>query len=335
MILLFIITRSSILSLVPGSQFPVPVYFRLQSGSSFGSSRHICLKTARLQTSGTTSGCLDLHLCTPNGKVLKMNPFSGHMAGLVVDSFLQYPVACSFAFCIGLFIFYPIFYEKEATKGWRWFVSCVVVFVLLSAVSIFLKPTVSITAARIIFRPTPSCSTFDNPARYLCFTFSDPGHDQVFYTTTWRKCDKSDANMRNASKFYIISSWIPSFDHFITKRRVNFEPDSSPGEDKKSYTLPENYCVRAAGPLGEDKLKVAFYSINGSQHHLLDSGYIMYRTCGVHSKLTNSQIVLDKSLFLFSSWFSNASLIFVLSLTHTNLLSHLKTSPVAKLVILA
>ena len=48
------------------------------------------------------------------------------------------------------------------------------------------------------------------------------------------------------------------------------------------------------------------------------------RTCGVHSKLTNSQIVLDKSLFLFSSWFSNASLIFVLSLTHANLLSYLK-----------
>lgn len=203
-----------------------------------------------------------------------MNPFSGDVAGLVVDSFLQYPVACSFAFCIGLFIFYPIFYEKDATKGWRWFVSCVVVFVLLSAVSIFLKPTLSITPDRIIFRPTPSCSTFDNPARYLCFTLSDPDHDQVFYTTTWRKCDKSDANMRNASKFYIISSWIPSFDHFITKRRVNFEPDSSPGEDKKSYTLPENYCVRAAGPLGGDKIKVAFYSINGSQHHLLDSGYI-------------------------------------------------------------
>ena len=37
-----------------------------------------------------------------------------------------------------------------------------------------------------------------------------------------------------------------------------------------------------------------------------------------------SQIVLDKSLFLFSSWFSNASLIFVLSYTQKNLLSHLK-----------
>ena len=50
----------------------------------------------------------------------------------------------------------------------------------------------------------------------------------------------------------------------------------------------------------------------------------MHRTCGVHSKLTYPQIVLDKSLFLFSSWFSNASLIFVLSHTHNNLLSHLK-----------
>ncbi|XP_068713628.1 uncharacterized protein [Montipora foliosa] len=228
-----------------------------------------------------------------------MNPFGDHMTGLVVDSFLQYPVACSLAFCMGLFIFYPVFYETDATKGWRWFVSCVAVFVLLSAVSIFLKPTLSMTADRIIFRPTPSCSTFDNPARYLCFTLSDPGHDQVFYTTTWRKCDNSDANMRNASKFYIISSWIPSFDHFITKRSVNFEPEGSPSEDKKSFILPENYCVRAAGPLGEDnhtedkpnvdkpkvdepkvdkpkvdKLKVAFYSINGSRHHLLDSGYI-------------------------------------------------------------
>ena len=42
----------------------------------------------------------------------------------------------------------------------------------------------------------------------------------------------------------------------------------------------------------------------------------MYQTCGVHSKLTNSQIVLDKSLFLFSSWFSNASLN-ICSISHT------------------
>ena len=45
---------------------------------------------------------------------------------------------------------------------------------------------------------------------------------------------------------------------------------------------------------------------------------LLYWTCGVHSKLTNSQIVLDKSLFLFSSWFSNASLRLILFyLSHT------------------
>lgn len=204
-----------------------------------------------------------------------MDPFSGHMAGLVVNSFLQYPVMCSLLFCIGLFIFYPVFYEKtDATKGWRWVISCLVVFVLLSVVAIFLKPTLSLTAPRIIFRPTPSCSTYDRPSRYICFTLSGMDHLQVFYTTTWRKCDNSDTNMKNASKFYVISSWIPSFDHFITKRPVKFEPESSPGETKMSYVLPENYCVRAAGPLGEETLKVAFYSVNGTQDHLLDSGYI-------------------------------------------------------------
>ena len=61
---------------------------------------------------------------------------------------------------------------------------------------------------------------------------------------------------------------------------------------------------------------VTFCNVNFAQ---------MYRTCGVHSKLTYSQIVLDKSLFLFFSWFSNASLLFVLSHKNTkNLLSHLK-----------
>ena len=61
----------------------------------------------------------------------------------------------------------------------------------------------------------------------------------------------------------------------------------------------------------------------------------LYRTCGVHSKLTYSQIVLDKSLFLFSPWFSNPSLIFVVSHTHKNLIVSSQTSLVAKLVILA
>ena len=55
---------------------------------------------------------------------------------------------------------------------------------------------------------------------------------------------------------------------------------------------------------------------------------ILYRTCGVHSKLTYSQIVLDKSLFLFSSWFSSAFNICSASHTQKPIVSS-QTSPVA------
>lgn len=196
------------------------------------------------------------------------------VTGLFVDVFLQYPVCLSFVFSALIYVLYPVYYEKsDATKGWRWVRYCVAIFVLLLLVSFLLIPVLSLAPDRIIFRPTPSCSTFDSPTRYICLTLNEH-HKQVFYTTNWRKCDSIDPNMANASSYYIISSWIPSFDHFVTNRSIKFHPDSSPGENKSAYDLPENYCVRAAGPIGGDKQKVAFYSINGSKHHLLDSGYI-------------------------------------------------------------
>ena len=58
----------------------------------------------------------------------------------------------------------------------------------------------------------------------------------------------------------------------------------------------------------------------------------LYRTCGVHSKLTYAQIVLTNPCF--HSWFSNASLRFVLFLTHKKLLSPHNVSG-CKLVIVA
>lgn len=196
------------------------------------------------------------------------------LSGLFLDGFLQYPVFCSSMVCIPLYIFYPVHHEKtEATKGWRWVARCIVVFVLLSVASIFLTPVLTLAPDRIIFRPTPSCSTYDNPTRYICLTLDDH-HRQVFYTTTWQKCNNSDANIKNASNYYIISSWIPSFEHFVTTKSMEFQPESSPSKNKTAYTLPENYCVRAARPTGGDQLKVAFYSISGNRTHLLDSGYV-------------------------------------------------------------
>lgn len=206
-------------------------------------------------------------------RLLEMN-FLPELGDAFVEVFLTFPVCCSLAFCIVLYILYPVYYEKaDAARGWRWILSCATIFVLLSVGSTFLIPVLSLAPDRIIFRPTPSCSTFDRPARYICLTLDDQ-RQSIFYTTTWRTCNSSDPNMGTASKFYVISSWIPSPDHFVTIKSVEFQPESSPVEKKESYRLPENYCVRAAGPIGGEQQKVAFYSINGTRHHLLDSGYI-------------------------------------------------------------
>lgn len=194
------------------------------------------------------------------------------VAGLLVDKCLQYPVICSLMFTLGLYVFAPLFWDTDATKGWRWVLSCTAVCVLSALVTVGLIPTLHITAPRILFRPTPSCSTFDSPARYICFTLDH--HQQVFYITTLRKCDSSDPKMREATKFYIVSSWIPSFDHFLTRREIQFQPVAVVGENKQSYPLPENYCVRGAGHTDSNDVKVAFYSLSGSQRILLDTGYI-------------------------------------------------------------
>ncbi|XP_028395017.1 uncharacterized protein LOC114519142 [Dendronephthya gigantea] len=201
-------------------------------------------------------------------------PLPGEVAGLFVDAFLQYPISCSLVFSSLLYIIYPVFFPNtDATKGYRWIYSCIAIFLLTSTISIFLIPVLALAPDRIIFRPTPSCSIFDRPTRYICLTFNDR-HENVFYSTTWKECNERDVNMKNATKHYIISSWIPSFDHFVTLTSVLFQPDDSHGEKKKAYPLPAGYCIRAAGPIEGDRQKVAFYSINGTSYHLLDSGYI-------------------------------------------------------------
>ena len=95
------------------------------------------------------------------------------------------------------------------------------IFALSIITSCLLKPVLALASDRIIFRPTPSCSTFDNPPRYICLTFN-ANHQQAYYTTNWQNCNSSDPNMNNATKYYIISSWIPSFDHFVLTERVYF-----------------------------------------------------------------------------------------------------------------
>ena len=203
------------------------------------------------------------------------NEFCGRIAGFLVDKCLQYPITSSLIAFLGFFcIFGPLWYDTAATKGRRWIISCVVGLVLFPAILVGLIPTLHVTAPRVIFRPTPSCSTYDNPPRYICSILIN--HQQQFYITTKQKCDPQDQNFKNATSFYIISSWIPSFNHYTTRRKVDFEPVTIvPGEKRKSYKLPDNYCVRAAGPTSEDRIRVAFYSLTDhSELILLDTGYI-------------------------------------------------------------
>ena len=179
---------------------------------------------------------------------------------------------CSFLFSQS--VYFAIVPRDISAITLGWIVCLVFIYVAVTTITILLFiPTLVTDPDRIILRPTPCCSTFDKPTRYICKTLNVK-RQPVHYVTTWGKCDKSDPNMENATNYYIISSWTPSNDHYVTTKRILFQPESSPGENKQPYYLPEGYSVRAAGPTGEDRQKVAFYSIDGNRNHLLDSGYI-------------------------------------------------------------
>lgn len=200
-----------------------------------------------------------------------MDDFKGKVAGFLVDLFLQYPVCSAFIVSVGLYTFSPFILDAAKNISlWRW----AIIFALISSVLIAIVPVLQLTTERIIARPTPCCSTYNNPARYLCFILNEE-NKQIFYETTLRKCDRTDPNMNTATSFYIISSWIPSPDHFRTKKKILFHPD---GENQKPYDLPQGYCVRANGPIIENKpVQVSFYSLNGTEKILLDKGSIDWK----------------------------------------------------------
>ena len=206
-----------------------------------------------------------------------MDELLAKVAGLFVDKCLSYPISCSLLFFAGFYTFVPVFWKESETRteGRRWLLSCVAGFVLLALILTALIPSLQMTTDRVIFRSSPTCSIFDDPARYICSILNE-NHKQVFYITNTRGCKIEDPKMKNATQFYIISSWIPSFNHFRTIRTVQFQPATVPGENKPSYPLPNDYCIRAAGPVSDDLpvIKVAFYSQKGTQRTLLDTGYI-------------------------------------------------------------
>ena len=179
-----------------------------------------------------------------------MDEFKEKVAGFLVDLVLQYPVYSAFLISVGLYTFSPFILDEKNISRRLWVFIFLTGFALISAVLIAVVPVLQLTTERVIARPTPCCSTYNNPARYLCFILNEE-NKQIFYETTLRKCDGTDPNINTAASFYIISSWIPSPDHFRTKRKILFHPD---GENQKPYDLPEGYCVRANGPVIENKV---------------------------------------------------------------------------------
>ena len=190
---------------------------------------------------------------------------------ILIDKFLLYPVISSTVLtCVASWVALNNFWKNQ----WEKIATTLAIFVLLTTfASAYFIPVLSIAPERIILRIDRSCSTFERPTRYICLTF-DVQRQPLFYTTTWRHCSSSDPNMKNATTYYVISSWIPSFDDFVTTQSVVFQPESTKGENKPAYTLPEGYCVRAAGPSGLPRQRVSFTSISLIGDRITDSGYI-------------------------------------------------------------
>lgn len=204
-----------------------------------------------------------------------MEAITEKIAGLLVDRFLQYPVTCAVVFTIGHALFGQLFRGNDpGIRSWRkWVLLNAAAFSLAAVTLAVAMPRLQMTPPRVILRPTPSCSTFNNPTRYLCFVLSDE-NQQVFYETIRRACETDDPSLPSATSFYIRSPWIPATEHFRLLREVDFQPE---GQGKPPYKLPKGYCIRAAGPPSLDPLPVIFYSLNGTTKIVTDKGPIEKR----------------------------------------------------------
>ena len=164
-----------------------------------------------------------------------------NVAGLLVDKCLQFPISSALVFSLGFYLFWPVYADpnhNNRIEGKRWIISCLITFILVGLALTSFIPTLQLTPNRIIFRPTPSCSTYNNPPRYLAFIL-DVNNNQAFYVTTVKGVNNTDPRMKDAAPFYVISSWIRSPNHYRTTKRILFEPAKG-----KPYNLPYGFvCV--------------------------------------------------------------------------------------------
>ena len=192
----------------------------------------------------------------------------------VVDPFLQNPIICSSLVTCVTLLFLPL--DCFGGGRWEWIALChVIVVLLVILVSIIVIPVLNIAPSYLILRPKSSCSTHDNPVRYICVTLKD--HQPVFYVTTKLPIPNSlDAvNMNNATKYYIISSWIPPADgDHVTIEPVQFQSENLPGKNKR---LPKHFgvlCQPAEQSGGDRQIRVTYNCISSTGEQIPYSGFI-------------------------------------------------------------
>ncbi len=190
-----------------------------------------------------------------------MNLILELVKGLCIDTFLQYPIIFSTVVtCFTMFL--PLSTLTELC--WEWIA---VYFAILELFAILIAinqiPTLSTTGDCVVLHPTASCSVYDNRVHYLSLTLTDQ-HQSVYELCT----NDTNENINNATKYYIISSWISSPGDLITIEPVKFKP-----ENGTPYTLPKDRIVRPAGR-SKDRQKVEFTFITRDGCKKVESGYI-------------------------------------------------------------
>jgi hypothetical protein len=144
-------------------------------------------------------------------------------------------------------------------------------------------------------QPTASCPTSQDPILNLCRSIDDQCQ-HLFYTTTRQERHDSLRNFSQATKYYITSTWIPSFDEFVLTEPVEFQP--LPKRENGTCRLEKNFCVRAAGPTGLDEQQVTFTKINEKGQFEQKKGYIKSDVLRIHNcgwyKVSNCRSELSR-----------------------------------------
>jgi hypothetical protein len=198
-------------------------------------------------------------------------PFLSSLAVLIVLVILMYKSGCltriilQYPFLlitISGIIFYVIahflvsvFFNSSRLNSLVYFFGFMTLYITIMAGLFFYSaPVLQLSTDRVILRPGPNCSFFEDPPKYMCYY----NETEKAYTTIK---DCSITPPTNLIAFYIISTLIPSVHQYKLKDEFYFYPQNGTGP-LVPFWLPANYCIQEFKPSlsTEDKLSVKFTS---------------------------------------------------------------------------